>query len=67
MDEADLSDARIQSTIDDGIAECRRKPSLIPTGSCYYCSSPIPAHHLFCPSDCSDDYEFLTDRRKANA
>ncbi len=33
------------------------KRQLIPTGSCYYCNSGVPAGHLFCDSSCREDYE----------
>lgn len=65
MDDADRSDDRIQHTIDDGIANCRRAVSIQPCGRCYYCDEPVPAHHLFCCSECSTDFRHEQERKKA--
>ncbi|MFA6204441.1 MAG: DUF2116 family Zn-ribbon domain-containing protein [Gallionella sp.] len=64
MDDADRSDDKIQNTIADGIAECRRKPVLIPVLACYNCGDSVPQHHLFCSSDCSADYAHRVKREK---
>lgn len=66
MDEADRASDRIDNMIADGIAEVRRKPSLIPVMSCYNCGDPVPQHHLFCSSDCSADFTHREQRNKAN-
>ena len=65
-DIADRADQRIEEILADSLAEIRRKPSLIPTGQCYYCAAPVPAHHLFCSSECSIDHRYMMERRKAN-
>lgn len=61
MDDADRADERIQKTIDDGIAECRKKRSLIPVLFCYNCGDPVPQHHLYCSSECSLDHKKRLD------
>lgn len=65
-DDADMSDDRIQSAIDSGIARARNamdNPSLRPIileidgvrfGICHYCESEIMPGHLFCPTDVDD-------------
>ena len=65
-DDADRAEERIENTIADGIAECRRKPSMIPCGACYYCGDPVPPHHLFCSSECGTDWHHMQVRNKAN-
>lgn len=66
MDDADRADKRITDAVDDALAEVRRKPSLIPTGCCYYCSELVPAHHLYCSGECATDHQHLMERNKAN-
>lgn len=63
-DIADDSDGKIQAAVEDGIAECRRKPSLIPMGACYNCGDPVHQHHLFCSSECGTDFHHRTQREK---
>lgn len=65
-DDADRADQHIEEILADALAEVRRKPSLIQTGCCYYCSEPVPAHHLYCSSDCATDHQHLMERNKAN-
>lgn len=57
MDDADRRDERIQNTIDDAIAEVRRKPSLVPCGACHWCGEAVNPNYIFCSSDCSIDYQ----------
>jgi hypothetical protein len=66
MDIADRADQRIEETIADALAEARSQPSLIPVMACYNCGDPVPAHHLFCSSECGLDYRHRTERNKAN-
>lgn len=45
----------------------RAKESKIePKGSCYNCDEPLDQGHLFCDSDCRDDYQHIQERRKVN-
>ena len=36
----------------------RPRVTLIACGSCYNCESIVPDGHLFCDSDCRDDFEW---------
>jgi len=55
-DEADRSDALIQSAIDEGIAQARRAPALKPKGSCWYCDEPLDPVRRFCDRRCAEDF-----------
>lgn len=66
MDDADRAEERIENTIADGIAECRRAPSLIAVGFCHYCGDPVAPGRLFCDIYCARDWEYEQARRKAN-
>lgn len=65
-DDCDRADQRITDAVADGIAECRRAPSLTPIiqvldgirfGVCHYCETEIRPGHLFCPTDAIDPDE----------
>ena len=67
MDEADMSDARIQHAIDDGIARARREldtQHLTACGVCLWCEAPVGAGRIFCSPECTDDWRHDKDRRK---
>ena len=80
-DEADMSDARIQSAVDSGIARAKNaldNPRLRPIvleldgqrfGVCHHCESQIIPGHLFCPFDpdysCADAWEHERKRKEA--
>ena len=65
-DDADRAAPNIENMIADGIAECRRAPSLIPVGFCHYCGEGVLPGRLFCDADCARDFEYEQARRKAN-
>jgi len=82
MDDADMSDGRIQGAVDSGIARARNamdNPRLRPIilkiddqrfGVCHYCESTIQPGHLFCPAEdtysCADDWEYERKRKEVN-
>lgn len=43
-----------------------RNSRMRPVGSCYYCSAPVGAGHLFCDKDCASDYELVQSARIRN-
>jgi predicted nucleic acid-binding Zn ribbon protein len=57
MDDADISQARVE--IED---ELRRRfqpayPSLKPKRHCFYCDEAVPSTRIFCNKECAEDYE----------
>lgn len=67
MDDADRADKVINNTVADGLSAIRRSPSLVPAGFCHFCGEAVQPSHLFCDTDCRDDYDHMQARRKANA
>ena len=81
MDDADMSDGRIQSAVDAGIARAKYavdNPRLRPIilemdgkrfGVCHHCESTIQPGHLFCPAEpeysCAAGWEH--ERRRMDA
>jgi hypothetical protein len=56
-DDADITAAR-QEAEAALFARRRREPALVPMGLCYFCQSDAPSTtHLFCNTECRDDYE----------
>lgn len=66
MDDADRAEERIQNTLNDALAEVRRKPSLLAVGYCHSCGEAIQTGHLFCDVDCRQDFEAREAARKRN-
>lgn len=70
MNEADITDERIQNVIDGGIAiaveKAKKVYPLVPCGDCYHCAHTLKAGLVFCDKDCRDDYYHETQRRKDN-
>jgi predicted nucleic acid-binding Zn ribbon protein len=48
------------------IKNLSRTPRLLPTGSCYYCGSPVRSNMLFCDAECRDDWEAERAARQRN-
>jgi hypothetical protein len=67
MDDADISDERIQNVINDGIERARRMKgrNLPVTGACHWCSEPVSGR-AFCSKECSDDWQADMEARKRN-
>lgn len=57
MDEADMSDDRIQLDIDIARAQASSAPCLRPNGKCHYCDECVTGKLLFCDVVCRDDFE----------
>lgn len=69
MDDADMSDIKIENLIRDGINEVRlnaAKNALQPCGVCHWCQEPAKGNVLFCDAECAADWQHERDRRKAN-
>lgn len=47
-------------------AAARRQKSLLPTGACFFCRSPVHVGLLFCDVECRDDYEREVEARARN-
>lgn len=65
-DDADLAEERIESVIDDGLAQIRHRMSyreLEPCGACHWCNDALLGGRLFCSRECSDDYELYKRTR----
>jgi hypothetical protein len=65
MDDADMSDDRIQRRIDEGVARARNyiENHLPVTGLCHYCGDETRGR-TFCSKDCADDYEHERQRKR---
>jgi predicted nucleic acid-binding Zn ribbon protein len=66
MDDADMSDDRIEIERNDGIRRASIAKSLKPIGACYYCDETVGSGRLFCDSGCREDYELEQAQRKRN-
>ena len=61
-DDADRADVRIQQ------ASLAGKPrSLIATGACNWCESPVDSARLFCSIECRDDHDHEHERVRRKA
>ena len=62
----EMADAYIESAI--SAARVTNKNSrLVAKGACHNCDEPLPCPgQLFCDSDCSEDYEYVQSRKRAN-
>ena len=61
MDDADLSEPKIEAAIEEGIKHSRwmlANKSLVPCHACYFCGEYLHAGELFCEG-CDKDYEKL--------
>lgn len=56
-DHADLSDARIEQAVTEGVRKVRAAARMQSCGRCYFCEEQVPDARLFCDADCRDDYE----------
>jgi hypothetical protein len=56
-DHADISDKGIFAAVIRGLDAIRRQPELIADLRCHFCDDKIEPCHLFCNTDCRDDYE----------
>lgn len=67
-DDADRADKRIEQMIEEGMERARRHQArqLPYIGSCYWCESIVPPGRVFCSKECSDDYDHMKQREKAN-
>ena len=55
MDEADKAQGEEAAYL--GQALSRRKKTLIPVGSCFYCREGVGGSNLFCDLECAREYE----------
>ena len=68
MDDADRAEDKIEAAIESGIEHARymiEKTRLTACGACHYCGEGLRDGLLFCDSDCSTDYRYEQDRKKA--
>lgn len=69
MNESDFEAAlAVQAiTLEQGLHAAREfKTTLKPIGSCYNCATGVNNAHLFCDSECEQDYNFIQQRRVQN-
>jgi|APFre7841882724_1041349.scaffolds.fasta_scaffold364234_2 hypothetical protein len=68
MDDADLSEPKIEAAIEEGIKHSRWMLSkgLIPCGVCFYCGSGVHAGELYCDTGCRDDHELQMKMKRIN-
>lgn len=57
MDDADISEERMQRELDAGISRIRKAASLKPIGYCFFCNESVGNGRIFCDSGCREDYE----------
>ncbi len=57
MDDADRSDSKIASAVEEGIGRIRRSAALLYTGECYFCEEKLSEPKRFCDAFCRDDWD----------
>jgi hypothetical protein len=57
MDDADLSQQRMERELELAMMARKRQPEMPPTGSCYNCGEAVIADARWCDNACRDDWE----------